>query len=272
MSAIPAKVARGIRNANPMNLRHSPDKWLGKAPTQADAEFVQFIDPHHGIRAGAKNLLTYYRKYKLSTVPAIVQKWAPPEDDNDTGAYISSVTGDLGVPADTKLDLEDPDVLAALVTAMIKVECGTVPYTAETIRGAVHAAYSGGLGSPAPPPNAAPQQPPTYVPPVPPPNAEKPVPPLVDLPVSTPTRKVQAIPYGGVLAGIPAALFIKWAWDTGLPDKPMPEEIAIVMAGFVSTVFSYVAAYYTRNYATQPPVYPAPQQYPPQPPATDYYQ
>lgn len=269
MPGIPPKLARGIRNNNALNLRHSPDKWLGKAPTQSDAEFVQFVDAHHGIRAGAKNLLTYYRKYKLATVAAIIDKWAPPEDDNDTGAYISSVTAALNVPADTKLDLEDPEVLSALVTAMIKVECGTVPYTSETIRSAVYAAYSGGLGAPSPPPTAV-QPHPVYVPPASPPNAEKPVPPLVDQPVSAPTRKVQAIPYGGVLAGIPAALFIKWAWDTALPDKPMPEEIAIVMAGFVSTIFSFVAAYYTRNYATQPPA-PVQQQYPPQQPS-DFYQ
>lgn len=269
MTGIPPKLSRGVRNANPLNLRHSPDKWLGKSPTQTDSEFIQFIDPHHGIRAGAKNLLTYYRKYKLSTVAGIIGRWAPPDDDNNTAAYISTVAGDLSVPSDTKLDLEDPEVLAALVTAMIRVECGTVPYTTEMIRSAVNAAYSGGLGVP-PSPTPAPPPPPVYVAPVPQPNAEKPVPPLVDQPVSTPTRKVQAIPYGGVLAGIPAALLIKWLWDTVYPDKPMPEEIAIVMAGFVSTLFSFVAAYYTRNHATVPSVS-TPQQYPPQQPS-DFYQ
>lgn len=273
MSAIPVKLSRGLRNSNPLNLRHSPDKWLGKSPSQTDSEFVQFVDAHHGIRAGAKNLLTYYRKYKLSTVPAIIEKWAPPEDDNDTAAYISSVTTALGVSADTKLDLEDPEILAALVAAMIKVECGTVPYTTETIRSAVYAAYSGGLGAPSPPPAATPQPPNIYVPPAPPANAEKPVPPLVDQPTSTPTRKVQAIPYGGLILGVPSALVIKWLWDTTMPDKPMDENVAIAMAGILSTAFSYLAAYYTRNHATAPAPAPSvPQQYPAQPSPPDYYQ
>ena len=33
---------RGIRNNNPLNIRHSKDKWQGIAITQTDKSFVQF--------------------------------------------------------------------------------------------------------------------------------------------------------------------------------------------------------------------------------------
>lgn len=250
ISAIPNHTARGVRNSNPLNIRHSPVAWAGKAAVQSDPDFVQFIDAHHGLRAGARNLLTYYRKYKLATVPAIVGRWAPPEDDNDTGAYVTSVCSGMGVTADTRLDLEDPDVLASLVTAMVKVECGLVPYPPETIRAAVEAAYGNGSGHAGQAPvSAIPEPPPDYRRH---PYAERPVPPLVDQPGAAPTRKVQAIPLGG-LVGVPVAWMAKALWDRLVPESPMPVEVAMFVAGLVATACAYLAAYFTRNRATAPP-------------------
>lgn len=246
------RISRPIRNNNPLNIRHSTSPWKGKAPMQTDVDFVQFIDPHHGIRAATLNLLTYYRKHKLSTVPEIVQRWAPPEDDNDTASYISSVIGDLGITADTKLDLEEPEIMVRLVTAMMKIECGVVPYPEEQIRIAVHAAYGGGIVSPVPPPISVVPVPAPYHPPATLPGQERPVPPLVNQPAATPTRKVQAIPIGG-LVGVPVAWVAKVLWDRLMPDQPMPVEVAMAIAGFIATVGAYLAAYLTRNRATLPP-------------------
>ena len=265
MRAYPTKgIPRGVRNQNPLNLRKSADKWQGLSPVQADAEYLSFVDAHHGIRAGARNLLTYYRKYKLSTVQGIVSRWAPPEDDNDTAAYVSSVCASLGVAAEDGLDLEDPSVLAALVTAMIRVECGSVPYDNETIRTAVAAAYGGSNrvppAGPAPVPGVAPAT--VADPAAPDPGTgERPVPPLVDQPTSEPTRKVKAIPLGG-LAGVPVAWVIKALWDRWLPETPMDTETAIFFASLASTGTAYLAAYLTRNRATRPPPRPAYPDYP----------
>ena len=257
-------IPRAVRNQNPLNLRKSADKWQGLSPVQADAEFLCFVDAHHGIRAGARNLLTYYRKYKLSTVQGIVSRWAPPEDDNDTGAYVSSVCASLGVAAEDGLDLEDPSVLAALVTAMIRVECGSVPYDNETIRTAVNAAYGGANEAP---PRPAPKPVPRVPDPVPaadapdPATGERPVPPLVDQPTPAPTRKVQAIPLGG-LAGVPVAWVAKALWDKWMPEAPMETEVAIFFASLISTGTAYLAAYFTRNRASSPPPRPAYPDYP----------
>ena len=60
-------VARGIRNNNPGNIRHG-EKWEGLSDKQTDSSFCIFVSPEYGIRALAKVLLTYYKKYQLNTV------------------------------------------------------------------------------------------------------------------------------------------------------------------------------------------------------------
>ena len=39
---------RGIRNNNPLNIRHSADKWQGASETQTDKSFVQFKSMAYG--------------------------------------------------------------------------------------------------------------------------------------------------------------------------------------------------------------------------------
>lgn len=250
-------IPRGIRNRNPLNIRRSKVNWQGKAEVQSDPEFETFIDSHHGIRAGARNLLTYYRRDKLNTVQSIVSKWAPPEDDNDTAAYISAVCERMAVGADTPLDLENADTLGALVVAMIKQEVGSVPYDEQTIDLAVAAAYSGSSGPPIVMPHPAPAPAPV-APAAPVPsgpkvtvNGEKVVPPLVDQPTPTATRKVRAGTVGA-MGGLPVAWFAKVAWDHYVPEEPMPVEIALAIAAAASSAGSYLLAYYTRNRATGP--------------------
>src|SRR3954467_7950824 len=140
----------GLKLNNPLNIRKSSVAWTGKSAVQPNEDFVCFDSPHHGIRAAAKNLLTYYRKYKIKTVQGIVARWAPPDDDNDTAGYITRVAQRLQVKPDEELDLEDPEVLKALVVSMMPEEIGSVPYDAETLSTAVEAAYSTSSPPPAP--------------------------------------------------------------------------------------------------------------------------
>lgn len=258
----------GLRLNNPLNIRKSSITWEGKAAVQPNEDFVSFIDAHHGIRAAAKNLLTYYRKYKLKTVQGIVTRWAPPDDDNDTATYITRVAQRLQVQPDVELDLEDPEVLKALIVAMMPEEIGTVPYDAETISTAVEAAYSSSSPRAAPSPAPVQTQKPvvgpkvfsvqsSIQPAVPQPNAygETPVPPLVDQPSSLPSRKVQAAPIGG-LAGMPVAFIVATLWNKWLPDTPMDALTAIAIASGISSATAFLAAYMTRNRATVvPPEY-----------------
>ena len=125
--------SRGIRNANPGNLRKSADKWQGLAVDQSDAAFFTFKAPEWGIRALCRVLLTYQDKYGLDTVEKIINRWAPPVE-NDTQAYINSVAGQMGVhPVHGTLDLHIYGFMLPLVKAIIRHENGEQPYSLATL-------------------------------------------------------------------------------------------------------------------------------------------
>lgn len=252
-------IPRGVRNNNPLNIKRSPIAWEGKSALQPDAVFETFDSPHYGIRAAARNLLTHYQRDQNNTVQEIVTTWAPPSDDNNTAAYIDHVCKKMGVLPDTELNLFDEATLTALVTAMMQMEIGAIPYSPATIRTAVAAAYQGKVGANPSKPAPAPQPIPAPAPPAAP--SERPLPPLVDQPTSEPSRKVKAAPIGA-LAAIPLAWIVKALWDHFLPAQPMEAEVAITTAGFISAGFAYLSAYYTRNRATITYAQP----YPPPPP------
>ena len=69
---------------------------------------------------------TYYNKYKLRTIRAIITRWAPPKENN-TEAYIRRVTDRIGIGADTVLGSpqEQPAQWMMIAMAMAIVECGT---------------------------------------------------------------------------------------------------------------------------------------------------
>ena len=122
--------ARGIRNNNPGNIRITGDKWQGLLPGE-DLSFFTFKDPEHGIRALAKILITYYNKHDLDRVETIINRWAPPSE-NDTTAYIEIVSKRLGVLPTDRLEF-NIGTLELLVRAIIQHENGTQPYDDRTI-------------------------------------------------------------------------------------------------------------------------------------------
>ena len=90
-------MTRGIRNCNPLNIRRSADQWKGLRAQQTDAAFCQFKQMEYGWRAALILLTrTYYRKYRLYTIRKIVEKWAPPTENN-TEAYIKNVAATTGI-------------------------------------------------------------------------------------------------------------------------------------------------------------------------------
>ena len=84
---------RGIRNNNPLNIRRTAkDQWQGLRAQQTDASFCQFESLDYGWRAAFYLLTrTYYHKYRLFTIRAIISKWAPPQE-NLTSTYIANVS------------------------------------------------------------------------------------------------------------------------------------------------------------------------------------
>lgn len=120
--------ARGIRNNNPGNIRWGDD-WQGLVPKseRTDKSFCQFTAPEYGIRAMIIILRNYEKKHGLNTVRKIINRWAPPVE-NDTEAYINSVAKQVGVDADKVIDVTDSRVMIPLLEAIITHENGSQPY------------------------------------------------------------------------------------------------------------------------------------------------
>ena len=93
---------------------------------QTDGAFCQFENLVYGWRAAFKLLTrTYYHTYRLYTIRAIVNKWAPP-NENNTRAYVENVSRLTGIGADEPLGIpsERPARWIALGAAMAIQENG----------------------------------------------------------------------------------------------------------------------------------------------------
>lgn len=122
------KVPRGIRLNNPGNIDRNTTKWQGMSKDQSgDSRFVVFDHAKWGIRALAKTLMTYQSKHGLNTIRGIINRWAPPVE-NDTGSYVNAVAKAVGVKPDQKIDVTDAEIMFPLVEAIIKHENGVQPY------------------------------------------------------------------------------------------------------------------------------------------------
>jgi hypothetical protein len=127
------KPTRGERNNNPGNIDRGKDKWQGMAADQSsDPRFIIFQSPEFGIRAIARLLLNYQKK-GVNTVRKIIDRWAPPVENN-TEAYINAVAKELGVKPTEVIDVDDINVMLPLVRAIIRHENGRCIYSDATLR------------------------------------------------------------------------------------------------------------------------------------------
>ena len=115
-------VPRGIRNNNPLNLRVG-NNWKGEVSQPTDHTFEQFTEMKWGVRVGFVLLRRYIRHYKRTTLPAIIEAWAP-GTENNTVRYIETVSAWSGINPTEAIRYEDKDTMVRLVDAMIRVECG----------------------------------------------------------------------------------------------------------------------------------------------------
>lgn len=127
-------IPRGIRNNNPGNIERNNIQWDGMSDDQrADDRFCIFDTAEYGIRALCRVLLTYQRKHHLKTVRAMIERWAPPHE-NDTEAYIRHVAGHMGIGPTQTIQLEDGIFqMSMMAEAIIQHENGEQPYDEETI-------------------------------------------------------------------------------------------------------------------------------------------
>lgn len=114
---------RGIRNRNPGNLRHG-ERWQGLAAEQPDAAFCTFETMAYGCRALIKTLQTYVRKRGCRTIRQIIERWAPP-NENDTQSYVRHVASAVGRGADEVIPFDvDPSYYLAIAKAIARHENG----------------------------------------------------------------------------------------------------------------------------------------------------
>lgn len=116
----PGKMSRGLRNNNPGNIRP-----VRNQPN--DGAFAIYRTPEEGWGALGRQLKGYANA-GLDNVASIISKYAPAADHNETGPYIQSVTANMSrrlgsdVGALTRLDLNDPRVLKALMQSITEHE------------------------------------------------------------------------------------------------------------------------------------------------------
>lgn len=127
---------RGLRNNNPGNIRASGSKWQGQSGVD-DKGFVIFATPQDGIRALAKTLKTYQTKHGLKTITDMINRWAPPTE-NDTVSYVESVSNRVGIAPNQRFTFNN-DILVKVVSAIIKHENGINPYDSETLNQGIKA-------------------------------------------------------------------------------------------------------------------------------------
>ena len=114
---------RGLRNNNLGNLRITSIGWSGKVPVSknTDGSFEQFVSLPYGIRALYKDLLNDFAKDGKNTIRKLISVYAPAHENN-TEAYIKSVSLKTGVPADKVLSVLNKNILIQLAKAIVDVE------------------------------------------------------------------------------------------------------------------------------------------------------
>ncbi|GHV32117.1 hypothetical protein FACS1894177_07790 [Bacteroidia bacterium] len=126
-------IPRGIRNNNPLNIRHNNDLFQGEIRPGTDRSFKQFQSPAFGYRAGFVTLGTYLKR-GLNTIEKIIHAWAPPSE-NDTQGYIGKVEKWSLVKRDKILTAGDGEDYVKIVLAMSKVENGVDAVPADVRKG-----------------------------------------------------------------------------------------------------------------------------------------
>lgn len=120
-SAAGGRMTRGMRNNNPGNLNYAGQEGATKE-SGPGGRFAVFQSMEHGVVALAKQLQLYASRGN-DTVRGIISKYAP-ESENNTAAYIASMTKRMGVGPDQKLDLNNINVLREVIAGISTVENG----------------------------------------------------------------------------------------------------------------------------------------------------
>ena len=114
-----------VRNNNPGNLRYysryaGPGGVLEGAIPGPDGSFAQFPSPEMGMLAMQKQLQLDTQSRGM-TLTQFISKYAPPGDNNDTGAYVANMSRSLGIGPNDRIPSH---LIPQLQSAMIRQEGG----------------------------------------------------------------------------------------------------------------------------------------------------
>jgi hypothetical protein len=117
---------RGFRNLNPGNIEDGPFARRQPGYKGTDGRFAVFDSMENGLGAQSA-LLNSYGNRGLNTLNAIVNRYAPAADHNNTAAYSSFLSKRMGIAPDAPLDMSNPNVRRDLALAMAEHENGKDP-------------------------------------------------------------------------------------------------------------------------------------------------
>jgi hypothetical protein len=117
---------RGFRNLNPGNIEDGPFARRQPGYKGTDGRFAIFDSMENGLGAQSA-LLNSYGNRGLNTLNAIVNRYAPAADNNNTAAYSSFLSKRMGIAPDAPLDMSNPNVRRDLALAMAEHENGKDP-------------------------------------------------------------------------------------------------------------------------------------------------
>lgn len=115
----------GLRNNNPGNLRPLPggQKWLGEITPDYTNNFSRFENVAYGLRAMITDITGDIVKDGDNTIRKLVNKYAPPSDNNPTQAYINYVSAQTGWNPDQVI-IPSEENIKKLIRAKMNFELG----------------------------------------------------------------------------------------------------------------------------------------------------
>lgn len=88
----------------------------------------------YGYRAMLKLLQNYSRLNGCKTIRQMINRWAPPSENN-TDNYIRAVCAGAGVQPDQMVDVSNRNVMCRIAAAMSRVENGVLANMVDVNRG-----------------------------------------------------------------------------------------------------------------------------------------
>lgn len=118
-------MSRGYNNFNPGNIRRSDIAYKGERES-TDSSFKQFTSMAYGFRALFVLLHTYSVKYHLKTLQSMLNRYAPPTE-NDTTSYVAFVSNRTRIADISTIDTLNEKQMIPIASAIARMENGSEP-------------------------------------------------------------------------------------------------------------------------------------------------